>query len=164
MWAQINFYRLVELLLPTFLRRGNLLDFLKSVATPLQELYEDTLYKMQHNCSVIYLEKVLNNYYNCLGYNDQLHESTKIIFIDDVVKAPNKYLYLKSEIDAGTGSYLYLENPEVPRAYQYLKSQNDFEFDFIVHIPNTITIDEVKLRVLIDYYKLAGKKYLIERF
>jgi hypothetical protein len=34
--------------------------------------------------------------------------------------------------------------------------------DFVVYVPTTLTFDEIKLRALIDYYKLAGKKYTIE--
>ena len=102
----------------------------------------------------MYLEKMLNEYFNVPGYNNQNHENTKIVFIDDAPKPPIKYIYLNQEIPPK--EYLYLGT-------KYLTGNEDY-FDFIVHIPSSYVFVEAKLRAMIDYYKLAGKKYRIELF
>mgnify|MGYP006182056483 FL=1 len=65
-WQLFNINKLIQLLLPTFLRKNKLIAILESVATPIDTLYQDTLYKMQHDCRVIYLEKVLNQQFGVL--------------------------------------------------------------------------------------------------
>jgi hypothetical protein len=102
----------------------------------------------------MYLEKMLNEYFNVPGYNNQNHENTKVVFIDDAPKPPTKYIYLNQEIPPK--EYLYLGT-------KYLTGNEDY-FDFIVHIPSSYVFIEAKLRAMIDYYKLAGKKYRIELF
>lgn len=153
-WIKINFYQLIQLLLPTFIRKPRLTVFINSILKPLDILYVAIIYKMQHTCQVIYLEKMLNEYFNAPNYNSLNHESTKIIFIDDAPKPPIKYIYLNEEIPPK--EYLYLGK-------KYLTGNEDY-FDFIVHIPSSYVFVEAKLRAMIDYYKLAGKKYRIELF
>ena len=72
-WAKIDFKRLVQLLLPTFLRKPQQTAFLNATIAPLETLYSETMYKMQHNGQVIYLEKVLNEFCDVAGYNSQNH-------------------------------------------------------------------------------------------
>ena len=153
-WQVVNFDRLIELLMPTFLRQPIMFAYLNSIIKPLDSLYVDTLYKMQHTCQVIYLEKMLNEYFAVVGYDSQNHEATKVVFIDDAPKPPTKYIYLKQEIPPK--EYLYLRT-------QYLTGDVD-HIDFIVHIPSSFVFVEDKLKAIIDYYKLAGKKYKIEIF
>lgn len=153
-WAQINFNRLIQMFLPINLRQPNQTAFLNSLIKPLNILYADTLYKMQHTCQVMYLEKMLNEYFSVVGYDSQNHEATKVIFIDDAPKPPTKYIYLSQEIPPK--DYLYLGK-------QYLTGETD-HLDFIIHIPSSFVFVEDILKAIIDYYKLAGKKYKIEIF
>jgi hypothetical protein len=174
----------MELLLPTTLRRRNQKAFLTAVIAPLNSLYRDTLYKMQHTCQVIYLEKMLNEHYTVVGYDPTNHEATKLIYIEDAPRPPYKYIYLQEEIEFQGKPYLYLNsgvgNPntdlinnvtdefgdEVPNWFTsggivYLTGDTIYN-DFVVYVPINLTFDEIKMRALIDYYKLAGKKYTIE--
>ena len=153
-WAQINFNRLIQMFLPINLRQPNQTVFLNSLIKPLNTLYNDTLYKMQHTCQVIYLEKMLNEYFSAVAYNAQNHVATKVVFIEDAPKPPIKYIYLTQEIPPK--SFLYLRT-------QYLTGDTD-HIDFIVNIPSSYVFIEEKLRAIIDYYKLAGKKYKIQIF
>ncbi len=153
-WALINFVQLIQLFLPIDWRQNKQTSFLNSIIKPLDSLYVDTLYKMQHTCQVIYLEKMLNEYFAVVGYDSQNHETTKVVFIDDAPKPPTKYIYLNQEIPPK--DYLYLRT-------QYLTGDTD-HIDFIIHIPSSFVFVEDKLKAIIDYYKLAGKKYKIEIF
>ena len=96
-WQVINFDRLVELLLPTFLRNATILAFLKAIIKPLHTLFLDVLYKMQHTCQVVYLEKLLNEYFQVVGYSDQNHEATKKVKIVDEFFPPENYIYKQGE-------------------------------------------------------------------
>ena len=153
-WVVINFNQFIQILLPTFLRKPKLLAFLNSIVKPLDSLYKETLNKMQHTCQVIYLEKMLNEYFEVPNYNPIYHDSTKIIYIEDAPIPPTKYIYLDQEIPPN--NYLYLGT-------HYLTGDID-HIDFIVYIPSNYVFEEDKLRAIINYYKLAGKKYTIELF
>lgn len=153
-WATINFNTLVELLLPTFLRKNKQLALLRAFVKPLDTLYKDTLYKMQHSCRVIEMEKVLNEWFQVVGYNPNDHEATKKVYIEDAPKPPTKYIYLQQEIPPN--NYLYLGT-------KYLTGEIEW-LDFIVFIPENYGFDTAKLKVLIEYYKLAGKKYTIQLY
>lgn len=151
-WATVDFNILVEMLLPTFLRKNKMLALLRAFVKPLDNIYKDTLYKMQHTCQVIYLEKVLNEWFNVPNYSALNHENSKKIYIEDAPKPPTKYIYLQQELPPN--NYLYLGT-------QYLTGETIWN-DFIIFIPSSYTIDMPKLTALVNYYKLAGKKYTIE--
>ncbi len=155
-WAQINFVQLIKSFLPIDWRQKRTTWFLNSIIKPLDSLYVDTLYKMQHTCQVIYLEKMLNEYFVVVGYDSQNHEATKVVFIDDAPKPPMQYIYLQPEIQFSNKPYLFL-------GIKYLTGDFD-HIDFIIHIPSSFVFVEDKLKAIIDYYKLAGKKYKIEIF
>jgi hypothetical protein len=148
-WLSINFKDTFQALSPTFLRGENFQIFISSFSAALQSLSDELLYNMQHDSRVIYLEKVLNEYLNADNYDFLNHELTKLIYIDDAPKPPLKYLYLQEEIPPK--EYLYLGT-------KYLTGNEDY-FDFFVFIPANYVFVEAKVRAIIDYYKLAGKKY-----
>lgn len=151
-WVKVNFKNIIAMLLPISLRKERTLAFIEVLIAPIDQLYQDILYKMQHTCQVIYLEKLLNEHFEVVAYNDRNHENTKAIYITDSPKATVQYIYLDQEIPPN--NYLYL-------GMKYL-SGSDIQYDFIVHIPLIYSFEEPKIRAIIDYYKLAGKKYLIQ--
>ena len=150
-WVIINFKTLLALLLPSFLRKKKQLLWLSCLLQPLEELYGELLYKMQHTSQVIYLEKLLNEHFEVVGYDPENHETTKQITIEDASFVPVNYVYLTAEIPPYP--YLYLGT-------KYISSVANYT-DFIVKMPASIPYEETKLRLLIDYYKLAGKQYEI---
>jgi len=105
-WSTVNFNTLVELLVPTFLRKNKHILLLKTIITPLFTLHQQTLYEMQHDGRTIYLEKLLNEYFTVLGYDPNHHDLTKTIYIDDVVSAIVKALNYSGKeniFNIGTG-------------------------------------------------------------
>lgn len=151
-WQTISFNTLIELLLPSFLRKSRIVAILQSVVKPVDSLYQDTLYKMQHNSQVIYLEKMLNEYFEVSGYSAGNHELSKTVFISDAPPVDRNYIFQPAEVQP-----VYLDSI-------YLNGTPAVNYKFIVNIPDTYVFVEAKLRAVIDFYKLAGKKYIIETY
>jgi hypothetical protein len=160
-WQTINLKKLVALLLPTFLRKNTTLAFLEVSIIPLQTLYVDTLYKMQHNCQVISLEKMLNDYFAVPDYDNQNHEATKKVYIEDEFYPPENYFYLDQEFRPSIDYDNIDLWPDEDEAYM---TDDENHFDFVIFIPIAYTFVEAQLRAIIDYYKLAGKIYRIELY
>ena len=151
-WHKLSFTILVNQCLPIVLRKAKTTAFLNCIVLPLQSLSDLTLYQMQHDSRVIYLEKMLNEYFEVATYNPNSHIATRQIYIVDTPQVPKTYIYQPEE-----NQPLYLG--EV-----YLDRDNVTTADFIVKIPIAIEFDEPRLRAVIDFYKLAGKKYIIETY
>jgi hypothetical protein len=158
MWQTINFNVLIQLLLPTFLRKNRMIAFLTANIKPLDSLYKNTLYKMQHTCQVISLEKMLNEHFAVANYNPNNHQNTKVITITDEYFPPENYIYMQAENPPSVD----YDNQDLWIDVDNIFLEDDLpHFDFVVNIPASITFIEAQLRAIIDYYKLAGKKYRI---
>lgn len=166
MWQNIDFDRLVGLLTPTILRRAKMLAFLRILVAPLKRIHYDflqkrnarngDLYRLNHNGQVCYLRKMLNDNFD--------PEKRRIRILDgNLFKA--KYIYTEGEQKPVFLGTMYL-NRNVDYA--------DKGVDFIVKIPlevwqlhksETVQIGEERfyaIEAFVDYYKLAGKRYIIE--
>jgi hypothetical protein len=154
-WHNFDIEKLSRWLVPTFQRRVNTVLWLRALLAPLDWLKSDILYRMQHDCRVIYMEKVLNEKFTIPGYDPDDHENTKVIYIDDG-NVPEGIWLNKSN------------NPDkIFLGTQYLNTSGYYEAnysDFIVYAPTIMQAMEMKLRYYINYYKLAGKAYKIEYF
>jgi hypothetical protein len=159
-WHTVNFFTLIEQLLPTFLRKNRTILFLNSIASPLVKIYEETLYKMQHDGRTIYLEKMLNEYFEVVGYDHQNHETTKKIYIDDLPE-PEK-LYIWQEEEEGV-SFLEDDDSELD-VFLDNDSENVVSYSWIIFIPDTYIFQEERIRALVDTYRYFGKKYKIETY
>ncbi len=145
----IDIKKLVVLLLPTFLRHRKIVAWLHSLVTPLSVLHNDFmrvrekhLYELNHNGQVCYLRKVLN---------DEFDPNQRRIIIRDGNKYNRQYIYTRGE---NKPKYL---------GTMYLRPPSDYEdtgVDFIVEVPKE-TYNELEMKALIDYYKLASKRYKI---
>lgn len=151
-WISTNFKQQFLDLSPTFFRGERFEAFLGAFAKPLQTMADTTLYQMQHDSTVIYLEKVLNEYLQIATYNPSSHIATRQIYIIDTVQAPTTYIY-----QTGENQPLYLGTV-------YLDREKTTTADFIIKIPALLSFDELKLRAVVNFYKLAGKKYIIETY
>ncbi len=148
-----DFNRQVSLLLPTFKRKTKMVNFLKSLIKPLIELYQsfkrfrtDSLYKINHNGQVVYLQKVLN---------DRFDTTLRRIYISDGLFNNPTYVFPYED-----GKDIYLNT-------QYIFNETELEFkdvDFVVVLPADMTVsdeEDIRMRSLINYYKLASKTYKI---
>jgi hypothetical protein len=151
-WLSIDFKQTFTDLSPTFFRGDNFGVFSGAFAKPLQTLADKTLYQMQHDSRVIYLEKLLNEYFEIPTYNASSHIATRQIYIEDAPQVPKTYIYQPEELQP-----IYLG--EI-----FLDRDNEISADFIIKIPVAISFDEPRLRAVIDFYKLSGKKYIIQTY
>lgn len=157
----IDFRALANLLTPVFLRTRKHIDWILVLLNPLRDVNfsfnkfrNDSIYRVTHNGQVYSLQAVLNDAY------DKTERRIKIVdslFIEPV------YVYPE---DDEKPVYIYPENQG--QTYVYDNSVfEESELDFIVLIPSDIKpfsendtrILEIQIRSLVNYYKLASKRY-----
>ncbi len=155
MWVTVNIKKLSVWLLPTFLRRSKNIAFLHCLLEPLIWFYEKTLYETQHTHTVMYMEKVLNEWFKVPGYDPVRHKATKKVHIVDAFNPKRVYLYLPIEEKPIYDDIVYLYDEEQLGA-EY--------FNFIVKVPKEYQYNENSLRAVIDFYKQSAKKYQIEHY
>lgn len=161
-WIEIDFSKTFLELSPTFFRGENFESFNKAYAKGLQSLSDSTLYFMQHDSRVIYLEKALNEFLEVPGYDPMNHLLTRKVYITDAPAKERDYLFLNNEPEV---IWLYAEGETIPEEDQeYLDVTPNIYYHFIINISNAITFDEATLRPKIDEYKLAGKQYIITTY
>lgn len=159
-WSTINIEQLAKHFLPTSLRNWDAIAPIMSFLHPLQTIADETLYKMQHNGTKIYLEKMLNEAYTIAGYNTQDHEGTKLIYIDDLPDVPKLYIWQDLETDTS-----FLEddgNDNDNDVFLDGDTEGNVSYSWTIFMPDTITFNEITLRALVDSYRYIGKKYTVE--
>lgn len=151
MWYNLNINKLTELLTPTFLRKERFLVWLRVLHFPLIEIVDkfnfnrnENLYNLAQNGQVCYLRKVLN---------DRFDVSQRRIEVADGNRFKRQYIYTDGE--------------QRPRylGVMYLRDDADYAdtgVDFIVQVPADLLYNEYEMRALIDFYKLASKRYKIQ--
>jgi hypothetical protein len=151
MWYNIDYKKLVILMLPTFLRKPVIVAYLQSLIAPIvtiHDLWKEKRiidwYKLDHTGQVCKLRKVLN---------DALDPSERRIYIGDGNSFPRKYIYTRAE-----NKPTFLGKIYVYQNAEYIGTGSDF----IVYVPQEIIDTEInKLNALIIFYKLASKRYQI---
>ncbi|MFC4636191.1 hypothetical protein ACFO3O_19950 [Dokdonia ponticola] len=98
----VNWSKLLLWLLPPILRKKRHFKWLFSLLKPLETLYDTTLYQMQHNGQIVYLEKVLNEIFNSgVVYDPNLSiegkRSANLIYIDETLQPRLKFVYRHDE-------------------------------------------------------------------
>lgn len=153
MWYNLNINKLVGLLLPTFLRKEKMLAWLRALHFPLIKIVDDfnfnrnqNLYNLAHNGQVCYLRKALN---------DRFDVSERRIKITDGNKYNRQYIYTLGEQKPKYLGMIYLRQNA---------DYSDTGVDFIVLIPNGLKYNKFEAKALIDFYKLASKRYKIEHY
>ena len=151
-WQTVDFTKLLKMVSTEIPLKPIRRSFLVALMKPLAKIQSNVLYKMQHDSKVISLEKMLNEYFNVAGYDIQNHQASKKIFISDAPKMNRNYLFLPEE------------NKPVYLGTMYLGAINAVTYTFIVNIPDSYPFVEQKVRAEIDFYRLAGKRYIIQTY
>jgi hypothetical protein len=153
----IDFRELANLLTPPFLRKLKFIDFLEALLKPLEEVNFDfkifrnkAIYKVTHNGQTVYLQAVLNDSYD---------NGLRRIYIDDVPIYDPLYIYPEANEKP-----VYIGKPYL---YTAAEALNFSGFDFLVFVPveykpfeeKELEIFLTQIRSLINYYKLASKRY-----
>jgi len=160
-WQTVNFYKLVELLLPSFLRREKSIAYLSSNTKALEIIADRVLYSMQHDGRTIYLEKVLNEHFNVPGYDTDDHEGTKTVYIEEADSEEDFYVHLDQEEQV---EFLNDADDDQEDIFIETETETPFAYAFIVWVPEAYEFQEVKLRAFIDIYRYIGKKYIIQTY
>ena len=160
-WSTANFNELVKQLMPTFLRKVRHMALVQSFVKPIQTLHDETLYQMQHDGRTIYLEKVLNEWFEVVGYSHQNHETTKQVYIEDLAQEPKLYVHQDYE-----ASVVFLEDdPDtIDDVFVDLENEGFGAYSYTIFIPDTFVFEEVKVRAFVDQYRYFGKKYNIQTY
>ena len=102
------------------------------------------LYNLAYNGQVCYLRKVLN---------DRFDIAQRRIKIIDGNKYKREYIYTDGEKKPRFLGTIYLHDDA---------DYSDTGVDFVVLIPVGLNYNDYEMRALIDFYKLASKRYKIQ--
>ncbi|MBU2526248.1 MAG: hypothetical protein KKC03_06580 [Bacteroidetes bacterium] len=151
MWYKLDIEKFTVLLLPTFLRRERTMAWLRALIFPISQLYsnwaafrERNLYILTHSGQVVYLRKVLN---------DSFDPALRRIQIVDGNRFGRVYIYTSGEMKPAFLGAMYLRN-SIDFA--------DTGVDFIVLVPAGLQFNNFDMTALIDFYRLASKRYTIQ--
>ena len=149
----VNFHRLGASMLPVHMRQPRMLATVKALVSPLyvvQRLFlayrDEVIYKINHNGQVCYLRGVLN---------DSFDMTERRIQVVDNIKNDFLLLYRREEMkEVNLGQRLLSRRDSVMAD----------QLDFIIKVPGTLnSVDqEARLKSVVNFYKLAGKRYRID--
>nr|DAV31856.1 MAG TPA: hypothetical protein [Caudoviricetes sp.] len=159
MWYKIDIYKLGQHLLPSTLRQKKMFAFLSVLILPFAYLISvflqfrgQSLNKLNTNGQVIYIEKVLN---------DRFFMENREIYITDV--NTNDFLYMRSETN--TSIYLYMRREVANKRFLKQRGEEDYGNEntgnFIVNVPSLLSEYESEIRNLVEFYKPAGRSYVL---
>lgn len=157
----LNWRAWITLLLPSFLRRAQHIEWLLVLSWPVVELYvafqawrTEVLAQLTYSGQTIALERMLNEVY--LGTWS--------------AQGPNPIFILETnETSLSGGSYL----PDLGQGALYLgtvylgdqaSTGNAAVAGFVVRVPASLVFDPLEMRRRIDRYRLAGVTYRIETY
>ncbi len=149
----INFNNVVVWLIPKVLRTSFNVAWLKALVVPVVTVYnqlltfkDEVLYKLSHNGQVCHLQGALN---------DTFDISLRRIYISDA--GGDVVTLIHRDTDE---KVLVLQDDTAPFTIHNDSAYFGGSYDFIVNIPYQFSeADMYRLRALVDYYKLAGKRY-----
>lgn len=153
MWYNIDIKKLAVLHLPTFLRSAEMIAWMQCLSAPLVDLHDDfkanrnaNIYNLAHNGQVCKLRAALN---------DRFDISQRRIYIDD------GNLYQRT--------YIYTDGEKKPKYLGTMYLYDDAEYDdtgvdFTVWVPADLHYNSYEMTALINFYKLASKRYKINTF
>lgn len=153
----ISLSRLVVLLIPLIERKKQTVSWLFALITPYKELNtwfkifrRDSLYKINHTPQIYSMENVLN---------DSFDADLRRIYITDGLYKSAVYFYEPEE----TNPVHFFEID--PSVYFYEPGELEhLDVDFVVVLPlgmNLTNAETLRLKSLIDYYRLPDKTYTI---
>lgn len=153
-----NFNRLVIHLLPLKERKPKYIAWLRSLVKPIALLHQqfvnyrrDALYKIEHTPQVFSLEQMLND-----AFDVQLRR----IYISDGAYRDGVYFYNPEE---NKPVWFYDPQENAPVHFYDGAELFSLDVDFVVIVPLELNASqEIRMRSLIDFYRLPDKTYKIE--
>lgn len=153
MWYNIDFRKLVVLLAPGLFRKLRAVNLLFCIIEPITYLHYTWIkkrdfdwYRINHNGQRCKLRKILN---------DNLDPIHRRIIIDDGDTFLQEYIYTDNELED-----VFLDDT----LFVYMQEESYATgVDFVVKVPYEIIESSIHvLNYLINFYRLAGKRFRIE--
>lgn len=150
MWFNINFQRLALLLTPTFLRAEIMNIWLNVQLSAVGDVHywwlqyrAGNIYNLAHNSQKCYLRGALN---------DKFDNQLRRIRINDGNAFKRKYIYTDAEEKVKFLGTIFLYDDD---------DYADTGVDFIVVVPADLQYSVYEMKALIDFYRMASKRYKI---
>ena len=160
---QIDYRKLVILLLPTFLRQPVLMAWLRAMAYPLQQLHDrhqaartQRLYELRHTSQICFIKDALNNEFGITDYANGFE-------IEDI-NAPGEWVWIYDEnVDRfDDEQHMLFDDPTFIHDKSAILPPTSA---FFVLVPQSITIDETneaRIRSIVNKYRLASRTFEIK--
>jgi len=156
--------------LPVGLRQAKTIAWAKTLTKLVKDLMaaftayrSEKLFLLAHNSQIIYLEHILNFYFNPALNSEDPDYVGNGIYITDAADVDAVYVFNPEE--EAEDMYLYGPGDE-PYNEVYLYDGTDFEplVGFIVNVPTAFAVDVNRLKAMINSLRLAGKLYTINQY
>lgn len=161
------------------------------IHSELMQAYDIFILKIRYTGQVCYMEAILNAKFSPLGGGIYIIDggiaSKRFIYNTIELKPPyytyrvwqSTIAYAVNEFSTdGNKVYKCLvantnkqpsTNPtewEFYKDIEFIRQSSEFylTYNFIVKVPSALVYNEISMRAIIDYYRLAGKKYKIETY
>ena len=170
-FKSVNFRLIASKLVPTFIRSESVLALVYSAVAGVQ--YVNSLFviyaadirrKLRTNGQTIYLELYLNTFFS-IQYDPATRAADiiagNIIYIQDGANIDREFIFRRSEIKAPL--YIRLRSEAAP-LYLRRISEEAPKQDFILNIPAAVTYYEPAVRALVDEFRIAGKRYILQSY
>jgi hypothetical protein len=155
---ELDYDRLVRLLLPVRLRRTVMVAWLQCLVAPLRHIYQlftahrsANLYTLGHNSQVVYLTAALNDTFDSALRRIYLTERLPTDPLYLYRRAENNPLWIGRNVEAGSTTY------PIP---QWLYNRTEVatsSMNFLIMAPAGLVYDLDRLRALTDKYRLPSK-------
>jgi hypothetical protein len=161
---RISFIANLQSLIPVKIRDIVIIEYLKSVLNPLQQLngrfakwaYQN-LYKVSMTGQVIYLEHILNDIFD--PTNRAIYIDYPLIQVSD-----SKVIYYDIE-QQPQDLAIYYVGENAPLVGLFYDGEQKLVPHFIVKVPSSIlAATDISIKGIVNFYKIAGKRYTVEPF
>lgn len=155
MWYDFDIMKYAQYVLRPLLRKKRIFAVISIFLLPLIFIYtlfksyqKQAVDKLNINGQVIYIEKILN---------DRFFLKNKEIYITDIVgKVVTLYHRKEEQIPTylrkrGEGTIKYIQQ----------RGEGNYSGNFTVNIPSFLAVYETDIKNLIEYYKPAGRSYVL---
>lgn len=157
MWYDFDILKYAQYVLRPLLRKKRIFAVVSVFLLPLIFIY--TLFKsyrkqatdrLNINGQVIYIEKVLNERFFLIH---------REIFITDII---GNELYLYNRSEEQIPSYLHKRSERAEVKYIQQRGEGNYSGNFVVNIPSFLSMYELEIINLVDYYKPAGRSFVLK--
>lgn len=158
----ISIRETIKRLLPVDFKKTKRITFIyrlmlipRQVKAAFLQLQNKLDYDIKFSSQTLSLETRLNQHYNLVQGS---------IYIETVEKESSGHIFWLSEEQER--DYQYWKSEQQTPKYIYWQEEmlNSLAADFIVYVPSTLQFDSAELRAIINMYKLASKRYIIEAY